>query len=190
MSKDIWNKGWLGSFLQYTAKGASRKAFEIWADQVPHPTKENTERPNNHVLIDIRDEFLSKDLQQENDKFFKGGFNKAIICNEFDDVWIERLNRFVKRIKEAPWDFENRGRTVPRYPWWLEKTGIPEKVTLVDMLRAERWYAWQRQDGQAMARLKLMQNMVENLPQTSEVEKELFDGVGEDCIPTHKGETG
>jgi len=184
MSKDIWNKGWLGSFLQYSAKGASRKAFEIWADQVPHPTKENTERPNNHILIDIRDEeFLSKDLGQENDKLFRGGFNKLIICNEFDDVWIERINRFVKRLKERinEWDFTNKGREVPRYPWWLEKTGVPEKVTLIDMLRAERWYAWQRSDGQAMARLKLIQNIVENLPQTKEIETELFDGIGNDA---------
>lgn len=181
MSKDIWNKGWLGKFLQYEAKGLSRKAFEVWADKVPHPTKENTENPNNHVLIDIRDEFLSKDLQQENDKLFKGAFNKIIIPNEFDEVWIERINRFVKRIKDCTWDFTYKAKPVPRYPWWMEKTGIPEKVTLLDMIRQERWYAWQRMDGEAMARLKLIQNMVEGLPRTKDIEMELFDGIGNDA---------
>lgn len=172
-----WAKGALGKFIKNVAKGKARELAVMWANDIPHPTKENTKRKNSHILIDIRDEFISKDCQQENDILFNGVFNQWIVVNEWDAAWIERSNKLVKRLKEADWEFTYRGRTEPRYQWWLEDTGVPHDVTLLDLLRQERWYAWQRKDGMAMARMKIMENMVQGLPQTN-IKPELFDCVG------------
>lgn len=170
---NIYRKSPLAKFIRYEAKGLARKLAGMWADTIPEPTKENLRHKNSHTLLDIRDEFLSKDLAVEDDKLFRGFFNQLIVVYDFDIFWRERFDRFVKLVKETDWElFE--GKEEPRYQWWLEKRDAPPDTNLVLMLRMERWYAHQRRDGLAMARLKVMQNIAEGLSEGKDVDPVLF----------------
>lgn len=169
----VWAKGALGKFIRYEAKGLARKLGTIWAKSIIPPTRENTRFKSSHIWVDIRDEFLAKDMQQENDILLLGAFNQLIIINDFDIAWRERIKWLVKRIREADWP-DDEGEDVPRYQWWLDKPDSPKHVTLEMMIQLERWFAYQVRDGLSMARHQVMLNLLRGLSKGENVDPVLF----------------
>lgn len=161
--KSIYQGGPLGKFFRFRVKPLVKKILGMLCDQIPEPRKDNSYYKNQHALIDLRDEFVSHDINHVNDKLFKGFFN-FVIALYFDHYWRERIDLAVKRIKEMDWEIIS-GEEEPRHKWWLQEGEMAEyrDETASDMLKKELWYAHQDNDEGRIRRMKIIQNKVEGL---------------------------
>ncbi len=172
----IFNKGILGKFIRFEVKGAIRKLAGL-LDKLPEPTPENLKFKNSLTIREWMNHLVARDLEQEDDKLFRGIFKFLIIVYDFDIFWRERFDRFVKLVKGSDWILEE-DKEEPRYQWWLEEKDAPKNRTLIELLRMERHYAMQDRDGIRSLRLKVMQNIAEGLSEGKEVHEEMLRAEG------------
>uniref|UniRef100_A0A6M3J9U6 Uncharacterized protein n=1 Tax=viral metagenome TaxID=1070528 RepID=A0A6M3J9U6_9ZZZZ len=171
---NLYNVGEVGKFIQYILKKDTRDLLKKLSS-FPEPTKENTDDVHVHKLIDMRDYFLSHEVEPEQDKIIKGFFNYLIILYSFDHFWWERIDEAIYYIKGMEWERKYKQES-PRPRWWNTKVSLTDKKTpleerltkAVDYLRKEEHYALNRDKDEGHVerakRLKVIQCLVEGVP--------------------------
>jgi hypothetical protein len=104
-----------GKYRQYVIdkiKKPLMKALVILAKRYPYPTKENTLFPNTHVLIDLRDEFLSHCQNPPRKTLFEAIWRVFICEYEHDPYYHFRIDWVIDKIRESKTWKEN-----PRKTW-------------------------------------------------------------------------
>lgn len=87
-------------------KAPLMKALVILAGRYPEPTKENTDKHNTHVLLDIWDEFFKHEDNPGRDGLFKAIRKITIAEYEHDGYYSQRIDWFLKKLAQAYVDGE------------------------------------------------------------------------------------
>jgi len=98
----------LNSLVRCFQRGSSlleklRLLADIWhlvssILKYPEPTKENTKKQISHVLLDIWDEFFSKDTSKCRTVFFRICRRISVITVEHDDDYSQRITWFLMKL--------------------------------------------------------------------------------------------
>ncbi len=82
------------------------KALIILSDRIPEPTKENCVHPNSHILLDIWDEFFSRETNSTRKPLFEAIRRIMVSEYETDPYYRERMDWFLKQIIKSDWKIE------------------------------------------------------------------------------------
>lgn len=73
------------------------------AKRYPAPTRENTYLPSTHILMDTRDEFFTHEDNPDRKGLWETVWKIAIVENEHDYYYRQRIAWLIKRLKEIDW---------------------------------------------------------------------------------------
>jgi len=78
---------------------------------MPEPTKENTGKPNSHILIDIKEDFFRHiNIGRPYLGIFKLLFNYLIIKHDYDEFYESCLNWMLGEIMRRGWRLQDQNR--------------------------------------------------------------------------------
>ena len=97
------------------------------AEGLPEPTKENTNYPNTHVLIDAKDWYFSHFYhEQDRAKMMRAIFNFLIILYQYDEPWRLKIDTVLEFIKNSPWELPAYADKLKHlWTWWREDESKP-----------------------------------------------------------------
>ena len=104
------------------------------ASKLPEPTKENTDYPNTHVIIDARDWYFSHFYHEpERAKVMRAIFNFVIILYQFDEPWRLKIDKVFEFIKSQPWKLpEYLEKAEGAWRWYREDDSKPFPESWID----------------------------------------------------------
>ena len=86
---------------------------------LPMPTKETAIRPSTRALLDMRDDFFANELSTNRLKEWEAMWKVAILMNDGDMYYYERIdhevNLLYEKIKAGEWPLPEE---LPRAKWW------------------------------------------------------------------------
>ena len=80
-----------------------RKAILFFASKYPTPTRENLFSPNSHLLLDIRDEFMSHENNATRGPMLEAMFNIFIAEYDHDIYYRRRIDYIIEQIIARDW---------------------------------------------------------------------------------------
>lgn len=96
----LYHKRW---YVIDKIKKPLMKAITILASRYPEPTKDHTQLPRTHILIDIQDRFFELENNPGRDALFRAMWKMFIIEYEHDPYYQRRIDWIVEEITKSGW---------------------------------------------------------------------------------------